>query len=422
MNSTSFLQGSAWITTGRLVAVAARFLAGLLVARILGPEGRGQYALLVLVPTTLVLLLHLGIGQANTFLIGRREAPVGQIAANSLLWGSFGGALIVAGFLVVWGVWRPSFLPNLPLSLVALSCAAVPFALVHLFASFSLLGLGQVRRYGILLLIEGIGQVAYLVLFLVIMRWGLAGATLAWTLTAVTHTAVSVAWLLGPVLSTLRPDRELLRQALDYGLRIYPAGIMQHLNLRFDQFLVEYFAGAGPLGLYAVAASLTEATWQIPIAVSTALFSRVSTTNDRQADAVTPKVLRAALALTAMEVIGLLILGRFLLSRLFGPEFEAALPALYWLLPGTLLFAVPRVLEGDLAGRGHPLVASLAMGAAVVVTVVFDLLWIPRRSIVGAAQASSLAYTVNAIVLFVAFMHITGMRWQRLWWQAGRTE
>jgi O-antigen/teichoic acid export membrane protein len=418
-SSTDFVQGSVWITAGRLVAVAGRFGAGLLVARVLGPEGRGQYALLVLVPTTLVLLLHLGIGQANTFLIGRQAAPVQRIAANSLLWGGLGGTMIVAALLALWRLWQPAFLPYLPLPLLAVSCLTVPLALVHLFASFALLGLGQVRRYGILLLIEGIGQLAFLVLFMLVIPGGLMGAALAWTLTALTCAVVSVTWLVSPVLWTLRPDLHLLRQQLAYGLRIYPSGIMQHLNLRFDQFLVGAFAGAGQLGLYAVAASLTEAVWQIPIAISTALFSRVSTTTDRHANAVTPRALRAALALTALGVLGLLLVGRFLLRTLFGPEFEAALPSLYWLLPGTLLFAVPRVLEGDLAGRGHPLATSLAVGAAVVVTVVFDLLWIPLRGIVGAAQASSLAYAVNALVLLVAFARITGLGWRRLWWPHG---
>jgi O-antigen/teichoic acid export membrane protein len=323
-----------------------------------------------------------------------------------------GGTLMVGTVLLVWGQWRPSFLPDLPLSVISLSCAAVPFALIHFFASFALLGLGQVRRYGILLLIEGLGQLTYLVVFLIVAGWGLEGAALAWTLTTVTCTALSVTWLVSPVISSLRLDGQLLQQALGYGLRIYPVGIMQHLNLRFDQFLVEYFAGAGPLGLYAAAASLTEAAWQIPIAISTALFSRVSTATNRLADAVTPRVLRAALALTAVEVVGLLILSRFLLRTLFGPEFESALPALYWLLPGTLLYTVPRVLEGDLIGRGHPLVASAAVGVAVLVTVVFDLLWIPRRGIIGAAQASSLAYAINALLLLTAFRRITGLGWR----------
>jgi O-antigen/teichoic acid export membrane protein len=238
---------------------------------------------------------------------------------------------------------------------------------------------------------------------------------LAWSLTIVTITLFSVGWLLRSATSRLRPDRSLLRQALAYGLRIYPAGVMQYLNLRFDQFLVESLAGTSVLGLYAVAVSLTEAAWQVPIAMSMALFSRVSATTDRQADLVTPRVLRLTLIMTLLEVVALFFLGRPLIRLLFGVEFEAALPAFYWLLPGTLLYAVPRVLEGDLAGRGYPSIPSLAVGVAVVLTVVLDLFWIPSWGIVGAARASSVAYAANALILLVAFGQITGIGWRQLW-------
>jgi len=309
MGNAEFARGGLWLTATRMVAVAARFLVGLIVARLLGPEGRGQYALLVLVPTILVQLLSLGLGQANTFFLGRRRAPAGPIAANSLLLGGIGGTVAVAAFLVAWKAWQPSLLPGISLSLLALSCLAVPFALVHFFASFALLGLGQIKRFGALLLIEGVGQLGYLAIFLILTDWGLLGAILAWSLTTTTCALVAVVWLVRPVVATLRPDRSLLKETLSYGLRIYPAAIMQYLNLRFDQLLVEYLAGAVPLGLYAAAVSMTEAAWQVPIALSTVLFSRVTTTTDRHADIATPRVLRATVAIALVECALLLLLG-----------------------------------------------------------------------------------------------------------------
>lgn len=269
------------------------------------------------------------------------------------------------------------------------------------------MGLGQARRFGILLFVEGLGQLIYLGLFLFLLRWGLAGATLAWTLTALTYTFLSVTWMVGPQLSCLQLDLSLLRDTLSYGWRIYPAGIMQFLNLRFDQELVEYLAGSRSLGLYAVAVSITETAWQVPIALSTALFSHVSTTSDEQANLVTPRMLRVTVGLTALEAVGLLVLGRLLIRLLFGATFEPALPALYGLLPGTLLYAMARVLEGSLAGQGRPSVCSLAVGAAAIATVILDLLWIPRWGIAGAAWASSTAYAVNALVLLGVYLRIT---------------
>jgi O-antigen/teichoic acid export membrane protein len=407
VNSAGLLQGSAWITAGQLFAVAARFLAGLVVARVLGPEGRGQYALVVLVPSLLTMVLSLGLGPAATYLLGRQKVPVGQVAANSLLWGAGGGTTIVLGLLVFWGVAQPPFLPDLSFPLVALSCAAVPFALVHLFISYAFLGLGQAKKFGILLLIEGFGQVVYLILFVIAAQWGLLGATLAWTLTVVTQALFAVAWLGGRVLLSLRPNLQTFREALSYGLRIYPMAVMQYLALRFDQLLVEFFAGTGPLGLYAIAISLAEAALQIPMALSTALFSRVSTSTNLQADLITPRVLRATVILTVLEAGALLVLARPLVQFLFGFEFESAVPALLWLLPGIVLYAVARILAGDLAGRGYPLLCSLAVGISLIATIVLDFAWIPGQGIVGAAWASSVAYGAHAAVLLIGFLRIS---------------
>ncbi len=197
---------------------------------------------------------------------------LGRFAANSLLVGGIGGTAAVAVFLVVWNGWQPSLAHDMPLSTLIAGCMAVPFALAHYFASYALLGLGQVKRFGALFFIDGIGQTGLLGHFPVSGQLGVARCHSGPVTGYMTCALVAVVWLVRPVLATLRPDRPLLRGALSYGLRLYPVAIMQYLNLRFDQFLVEYLAGAVPLGLYAAVVSMTEAAWQIPIALAMALF------------------------------------------------------------------------------------------------------------------------------------------------------
>jgi len=415
MDDAKFARDGMWLTAGSIAAAAVRFLVGLVVARVLGPEGRGQYALLVLVPAILVQVLNLGLGQANTFLLGRRHAPAGPIAANSLLVGGIGGTAAVAAFLVVWNGWQPSLAHDMPLPALIASCMVVPFALVHYFASYALLGLGQVKRFAALFFIDAAGQLGFLVVFLIVADGGLLGAVLARSLAVMVCALVAAVWLVRPVRTTLQPSRPLLREALSYGLRLYPSVIMQYMNLRFDQFLVEWLAGAVPLGLYAAVVSVTEAAWQIPAALSMVLFSRVSTTSDRQADITTPRVLRLTVVVAIAECALLLLLGRYLIRFLFGAPFEAGLPALVALLPGTVCYAAGRILEGDLTGRGHPVIPSIATGAALATTIGLDLLWIPSQGIAGAAWASSVAYALYALVLLVAFVRISGVGWQRLW-------
>ena len=68
------------------------------------------------------------------------------------------------------------------------------------------------------------------------------------------------------------------------------------------------------------------------------------------------------------------------------------------------------VVTPYLYGEGRPGLNSVAMGAGLVVTVVLDLLLIPRFQAVGAAVASSSAYIATTAVLLLVFWILTRRR------------
>jgi len=63
------------------------------------------------------------------------------------------------------------------------------------------------------------------------------------------------------------------------------------------------------------------------------------------------------------------------------------------LLPGVVLLGGAKVLTNEIAGRGYPHYNSVNSGLALILTVILDLVLIPRYGALGAALASSLAYT-----------------------------
>ncbi|HOS42343.1 MAG TPA: polysaccharide biosynthesis C-terminal domain-containing protein [Armatimonadota bacterium] len=120
----------------------------------------------------------------------------------------------------------------------------------------------------------------------------------------------------------------------------------------------------------------------------------------------------------------LLILASFPLIRLaFGHRFAPSYLAMVLLLPGMVAMGLARVLGADIAGRGFPRYGALAAWITLVVTVLLDLLLIPRAlalpglpalyglgwGINGAAVASSAAYTVSLLVLTIAYRRLTGI-------------
>jgi Na+-driven multidrug efflux pump len=79
-----------------------------------------------------------------------------------------------------------------------------------------------------------------------------------------------------------------------------------------------------------------------------------------------------------------------------------------WLLPGIVAFSVVNVLAAYLAGTGKPRLNLMVSSIALIVTVVLDLLLIPRLNIVGASIASTASYSLGAILTVALFIRQTG--------------
>jgi Na+-driven multidrug efflux pump len=82
------------------------------------------------------------------------------------------------------------------------------------------------------------------------------------------------------------------------------------------------------------------------------------------------------------------------------------------LLVGVVALSVHKVLASDLSGRGMPQYPSLTSALALAATLTGDLLLIPRFGIVGAALASTLAYTLQTIVLLRIYTRLEHVRWR----------
>jgi Na+-driven multidrug efflux pump len=78
--------------------------------------------------------------------------------------------------------------------------------------------------------------------------------------------------------------------------------------------------------------------------------------------------------------------------------------AVLWLLvPGTVGFTVSKVLQADLAARNHLQTCVNAQVVVLVVMLGVDIWLIPEHGALGAAVASTIAYTVGTIWTVCAY-------------------
>ena len=110
------------------------------------------------------------------------------------------------------------------------------------------------------------------------------------------------------------------------------------------------------------------------------------------------QLLRISGIFITLSSIVLGILAPWVIKLLFGDEFIPSAPVLVYLIPGVLLLTIFKVLNMDLAGRGKPWLSMKAMVPALVGNIVLNIFWVPEFGAKGAAVASTLSYSLAAIL------------------------
>jgi len=141
----SFLSGVVLTFGTRLLMLAGVFGSGVIIARWLGPDGFGAYAV---VNVTVALALQIGsagLPSANTYFIARDRHTVGPVWANAIAFALVIGILLTAGVLAL-GWLRPSMFGGVSTRLLAIAAISIPFQLLFILNLNVLLALNRIRQ------------------------------------------------------------------------------------------------------------------------------------------------------------------------------------------------------------------------------------------------------------------------------------
>jgi len=382
---------------GQSIGVIISIASSAIIARWLGPEGKGILAITLLLPGALVIFLNLGIGVANVYYIGTRRFDVSTLSKNSVTFAlltSALGTVLIVGFLALG--WIQPFLPGVPAWLILIAAVLFPIGILAGYFNTILQGLQSIITLNIIHLSQRVLTLIFLCLFIIILNLGILGALVSHLGTGLVG-LIALTAVVGRKGGIFKPswNSRIMGSTLSFGLKGQIGNILQFFNYRLDLFILNYFLGPDHVGIYTVSVGLAELLWHFPDAVSFVLLSKVANTKPGLLDSFTPRVLRSTLGVTAVGGIGLLILGKSIISITYSPVFLAAYIPLVALIPGVVLLGGAKVLTSNIAGRGSPQYNSITSGLALIITVILDIVLIPRYGVLGAALASSIAYTVS---------------------------
>ena len=371
------------------------FAATVMIARALGPAGRGRYAYPVALLGIMVAFGHIGLEFAQIYLAGQgrdlrrmwANATVVSVVTGALCCAGLGGAVII----------DPRVAGGLPLSWLAIAAALVPVQLMTLYWA-SLLQLdgrlvvsAWASWFGAALQAAAVGALFCLheltpfrmLLLLCLMN----GST--WLLLLLSCRRAG--------LVTVRVDRALLRQSVAVSVKAYGAQTTFYLILRADQLLVRGYAGYSQLGLYAVAATVAELLWLLTDPLAAALVPHQVRASPRESRRLSFAMARRSLWISLITAACAWLLAPIAVGVVYGPNFAGAVPALRLLLPGVVALAGARPLRAMLLKEGRAVALSVLGFGALCLNVVLNVALLPRIGIRGSSIASSLCYAALAL-------------------------
>jgi O-antigen/teichoic acid export membrane protein len=398
----SVARTSGALLAARILGAAGFFVAAVILARSLGPAGRGTLAFVIVVALLVARLASFGIGGATVYFAARRPAERARIlGTNAGFVAVSGGAVItvIAAFLLLVPGARPDSLTS---ELIWLMIPGTILVCVVEWGLSFLLGARVLRAQSIAM---GLGPWLYAVALGVTALGGdldVERAATAWVASGAAWVTL-IAVLAITATGIARPSLALLVESIRFGVRAWAGGLARSVNTRIDQLLMAYLTTQAALGVYAVAVNVSEALQYIPGAIAMAFAPAVAATAAGDRRDRTLRTFRGALLVTLVTIPPAMVVGAVLLPVVFGEAFRASIVPFLVLAPGAIGFLVMRVFSSALMGAALPGRSSVPAIAALATGVALDLLLVPPYEATGAAVASTAAFAVGGLVAVVLY-------------------
>ncbi|GEM_PF-1221644 len=374
-------------------------VSGILLARWLGPTGRGQLSAAMLWPGVIGILISLGLQHAFVYAVGAGWARPERLQRLAL---KFTLVVAVPAMVLYW--WTSPWIlgkqfPNQEW-IPGIFSLYIPLAIYGglLFPIYQ--GSGDFKHWNIARVFRsGTWTLAVFVLAIA------ASLTILNLLLVQIVILIILCSYLYSKLAQLKGRNKgdgnaPLRRIFKYGFAVYFSGLAYTVNQQLDQLLLSIWVVPADLGQYAAAATLSGVLLVIPAAVGPIGFSKIARANGEWAEQ--RRHARLAIMCTALVLVpaGLLLMvaAPFVTKILFGAAYVQTAQLLRILAPASISLGTSVMLADVLRGMGKPMYGTYGAVVGSVITIVGLSLSLQRFGIWGAAWVSLTAYTAMMLI------------------------
>lgn len=419
-------------TLVKILVIGINTATGIITARMLQPEGRGELAALILWPVFLANAMTLGLPSSLVYNLRCRPEGAAQFFAAATALGLLSGAAAT----LLGAAMMPHWLAQYRAEVVTVA----QWMMLHApLCTLMLIGRAALEARGEFSLSNATLLFTPLLCLLGLIGLALAGALTPFraALTYVFNGVPVFCWMAWRLWRLFRPRgqsalfSENVEQAeacptssaatssfrllLSYGLRSYGIDLLGALSLQIDQVLVVAFLSPAAMGTYVVALSLSRMLQLFQQSLVMVLFPKAAGRPAAEVIALTGRATRiytmSALPAAAAVMLG----GQWVLRLLYGAEFVAAANLLRLLALEAILAGTTLVLAQAFMALGKPGTVTALQGLGLALSVPLMLVLIPRYGLPGAGMALAISAAVRLLLMMSCFPWLLKQRSPKLW-------
>lgn len=400
-----------------LIVMPLAFLSEVMLARMLGAEQRGVFALAVLIPNTAFTFCMLGLATSHNVYASKHPEKRGAIAFQSFAVAGLMGVFMLAfyGYLLLQ---RPGWFGRFEVVGTFNHLLASFIVVLQLLATYlqaGVLGANRIQVVNVGTLVRSLTKLCLIGCLVGLLGMGVTGGIAAQLgCLAVLAVYMSVATARQVPVKTWRPDSAFVKKTLAFGLKDHVGSLGFYISTRVDGYMVAYLLPNSDraMGHYAMAVAFSLIVWLLPNSLQTVFLPHLSATKEDPI-AIAAKTGRLV-AVGLLPILLLCALGSPLIPVLVGQDYTESVAPFALLLPGLFLFGAVRPHNAYLLYIEKPIYTAIASPIIALINIVLNLVLIPRVGISGAALATSISYGVLGLIQIGCFKYETKVPWSTL--------
>jgi O-antigen/teichoic acid export membrane protein len=380
---------------GRVVGIIAGMATGILTARYLAPEGRGQYFIVMVTAQLVAQFGNLGLPSGNTYFVARNRLLFTGLLANSL-WISFVFVPLMTAPLLILPI--PGTDAMTPAA-KWLTLGIAPLLVFGLLGSSLLLGLHQIKTFSVVQSLVSACAVPFMVIAAVTAA-GTNGFLVASLAGSLVIGVILFVRLHRQSTGGMRFSADTFAATFRYSSKAYLVTLAGFFVLRTNVFILQALAGPAQVGYYSVASQIADTLAILPQSMAVVLLPRLAATSSGRVRATIQQGIPTAVLLGAI-CVAVWTLADPAIRLAFGPRFAPAVPVLRVMLPGVFLVGIMAVASQYLAASGFPIPVVVSWFAAVAFNAGLGRVLVARYGAFGAGLSLTLTYGALLLILIL---------------------